>query len=115
MTRVGVSQLFLFHDFDLFISEFTDPAPLKMNQPGQEFSGGSSSRDPRFRRRSGSDRSSAVPPVLLACVVCGRLPRFPASAVLGCQLGHVLCADCRAVGGALLSCPRCGSQEIDTK
>ena len=46
----------------------------------------------------------------LICVVCGVTPStIP---LHGCKLSHIVCSTCRSVGGSLLSCPRCGSQDI---
>jgi len=46
----------------------------------------------------------------LVCVVCGTTPS--AIPLYGCGLSHIVCSTCRTVGGSLLSCPRCGSQDI---
>ena len=46
----------------------------------------------------------------LVCVVCGTTPS--AIPLYGCELSHIVCSTCRTVGGSLLSCPRCGSQDI---
>ena len=66
------------------------------------------------------------------CVVCCATP--PGPPLYGCEAGHLVCLGCRQVntscynimmtnhiihgiqmGGALLSCPRCGSTQLDTR
>eukprot|EP00092_Neocalanus_flemingeri_P016611 GFUD01017972.1.p1 GENE.GFUD01017972.1~~GFUD01017972.1.p1 ORF type:complete len:408 (+),score=130.92 GFUD01017972.1:90-1226(+) len=55
--------------------------------------------------------SSPVPnSSFLVCVVCGTTPS--STPLYGCELSHIVCSICRSVGGSLLSCPRCGSQDI---
>ena len=49
----------------------------------------------------------------LACVVCGLTP--PGPPLHGCDSGHLVCAACRDMGGALLSCPRCGSGNLNIR
>ena len=49
----------------------------------------------------------------LACVVCGLTP--PGPPLQGCDSGHLVCAACREVGGALLSCPKCGSGNLNIR
>jgi len=54
---------------------------------------------------------SPVPAPFLACAVCGTTPS--STPLYGCELSHIVCTTCRSVGGSLLSCPRCGSQDIN--
>ena len=54
--------------------------------------------------------SSPVPSSFLVCAVCGTTPS--SIPLHGCELSHIICSTCRSVGGSLLSCPRCGSQDI---
>jgi len=49
----------------------------------------------------------------LSCVVCGLTP--PGPPLHGCDSGHLVCAACRDMGGALLSCPRCGSGNLNIR
>jgi len=49
----------------------------------------------------------------LSCVVCGLTP--PGPPLHGCDSGHLVCAACRDMGGALLSCPRCGSSNLNIR
>ena len=59
---------------------------------------------------SPAPHSSPVPSSFLMCAVCGTTPStIP---LYGCELSHIVCSNCRSVGGSLLSCPRCGSQDI---
>ena len=53
---------------------------------------------------------SYVPSSFLVCAVCGNTPS--SIPLYGCELSHIVCSSCRSVGGSLLSCPRCGSQDI---
>lgn len=46
----------------------------------------------------------------LVCVVCHLTPAQPP--LYGCQSSHIVCSSCRAVGGSLLSCPQCGSSNL---
>lgn len=51
------------------------------------------------------------PPVSwLVCVVCSSTPWVPP--LHGCEQGHLICGSCRELGGILLSCPLCGSQDL---
>ena len=54
---------------------------------------------------------SPVPASFLVCAVCGTTPS--STPLYGCELSHIVCTACRSVGGSLLSCPRCGSQDIN--
>ena len=49
----------------------------------------------------------------LSCVVCGLTP--PGPPLHGCDSGHLVCAACRDMGGALLSCPKCGSSNLNIR
>ena len=46
----------------------------------------------------------------LVCVVCRLTPAQPP--LHGCESSHIICSSCRAVGGSLLSCPQCGSSNL---
>ena len=46
----------------------------------------------------------------LECVVCRLTPAQPP--LHGCESSHIICSNCRAVGGSLLSCPQCGSSNL---
>jgi len=50
------------------------------------------------------------PTSFLVCVVCGLTPAQPP--LHGCESSHIICSNCRAVGGSLLSCPQCGSSNL---
>ena len=46
----------------------------------------------------------------LVCVVCNTTPSQPP--LYGCECSHIICSPCRTVGGSLLSCPECGSSNL---
>jgi len=54
---------------------------------------------------------SPVPASFLVCAVCGTTPS--STPLYGCELSHIVCTACRSMGGSLLSCPRCGSPDIN--
>lgn len=57
--------------------------------------------------------SSGPSSSFLVCVVCDQTP--PGPPLYGCDQSHLVCANCREMGGALLSCPRCGSTNLTNR
>jgi len=49
----------------------------------------------------------------LNCVICCQTP--PGPPLFGCDKSHIVCTNCREMGGALLSCPKCGSQDLNNR
>jgi len=49
----------------------------------------------------------------LTCVICCQTP--PGPPLFGCDASHIVCTNCREMGGALLSCPRCGSTDLNNR
>ena len=49
----------------------------------------------------------------LQCNICQKTPNGPP--LYGCEQSHLVCANCRELGGALLSCPQCGSENLNNR
>jgi len=55
--------------------------------------------------------SPSLPSSFLVCVVCNTSPTSPP--LYGCESSHIICSNCRTMGGSLLSCPKCGSSDLN--